>query len=182
MNKAIKLTIIFISIIIIFGLGFYTGKNLHVQDPNDTFAFGWKAAEKRLDEVYSNINNNKAYEQISGSIIKLKNNEIEMKIRPLYALSDPKLDIRNIIVNSDTIIKKKTAKNEEQYLNEVEQFNKEHPNYLKSVINPGGGPSRYYLKEIKIDELKINDQINVRAGYNIANEKNIIAKEIQILQ
>ena len=190
MNK----NIFFIFLIIIFfaggiGLGYlFFNKNCLASeckiDKNNTYAAGWEAAKKRLDNlgIFSAIDKALVIKEINGTVEKVENNELRVGIIPFEPLADPDLDIRIVKINNDTQILKVTEKQPQEYEKDIEEY-KTNRNLTPFEINSPDSsipPSKYKEEKVSISEIKVRDKINIKTGFDIKEKKEFIAKIIII--
>ncbi len=188
MAKKYLIILCIINILIGFAIGlifsqkFRSATKIKANDQNNTFAAGWKAAEKRLEETGAYFFQNKKLpiKTISGSVDKIENNKIYLKVPPLSPLADKELDERIIKIDSNTTIYKVVKKPEDQYRKELEKFYQAHPEALNDAGLQVPPPSRVYSVEAKFNEIKVGQVLLVEADKDISKEKIIIAKKITI--
>jgi len=190
MNK----NIIFIFLIIIFfgvGIGFgylffnKTCPALECQiDKNDTYGAGWNAARDRLIDlgIIRSMDKNLEIIEISGTVKKVESNKVIVKIIPLEPLANPELDERIARIDKDTEIVKKAEKDTVQFKKEIEEYNiliRGSEFDINSSDYPLP-PNRYEEVNIGLDEVIFGSGINVKAGEDIRDKKEFIARKIII--
>lgn len=150
-------------------------------DPNNTYQAGWQAAQKRLQDsgTFQIIDQKTLIMEIVGNVVEIKSDSLLVKIIPIEPLADSNLDIREIELNSQTLIKKIIKKDEQQYLKELNEFNDKHgDDYYgrpDATITP---PNAYTETEISLAEVIIGEQVVIKTQENIRDVKKFTANEI----
>ncbi len=192
----IKKTILFIFILIIFGIGVITGPalNFNKKSNNGTsnsFKAGWDAAMKRFKEngIGPMIDNEIEIKNLQGRIEEIKENKINLKLSYINPLSDPDLDVRIIEIDKAKIYKME-QKDQETFQKEIDEFNKKIKITEKTSITSSPSiqeltplltpPNILVKKEISAADLRVGQQITVTSQNNIKNSKNFSAEEIVI--
>lgn len=147
----------------------------------DTFAAGWEAARKKLEE--SGLVRAEPTEifTISGTITSINENKITLKANPtvINPLAEQAPEIRTITVTSETKIMKLNPKTPEEITKESEEFRKAMT-ALKPGATPPTPPSPYEEDEIEITDLKVGDTVSVTSEANIKMAAEFVAKEISL--
>lgn len=166
---------------IFFTIGFGVSEFLQRKnfDPNDTYAVGWAAAEKKLED-FLGIDTAVPITNLSGFSVDFSDNKLKLQITPLFPLDSPDLNERIIKIDQNTEIVRVIQKDTETIKKEQDEFLRNNPDFLNSPIGPGG-PSRFTEQKVGISELKENLNISVKTDYDIKKEKEFIAKKITIL-
>lgn len=183
-NFKIKLWLIclsgFLSLIIIFLIGYYLGVTSIKQSSaeyND-FKIGYNTAINDLKSSDQIIIPQNIY-TLSGVIKKINNNNFIIEIdtkNPLFKYTPQE---RNIYTLSTTIFKKLIKKSEEKY-------NQELIAYSNIITNlPTGSelpptPERYEASSANYDDLKIGQQIEISSENELLYSDSISAEKINI--
>jgi hypothetical protein len=181
MNKKI------IILISLFFLGIGMGGGIVLQkiffsqkkDANDTYASGWAAAKQRLIDtsVFQEISKNVEIKSISGIVKKIDNNIITIVAQPLEPLSDPNMDERFVVVDSNTKITAFIKKSDQQYQKELDEAIK-RGNFKQSPDSPDGGITEYSSESVSISQIATGSQITINSNEDLRNKKQFTAKEI----
>ena len=182
--------IIIISLIIGIGSGFFLGQMNNTDktielDINNTFEAGWAAAEKRIAETSAYFQLDQGSQdkitQISGAIEEIDNNNLIIKTNPLSPLSDPSLNIRDVLTNGNTLYNKIIFKDEIEYQKEIDEYYKKYSEYKNRADLPDEPlPSETKVAEANFNDLEIGQRITVNANEDIKEKKNFTAKSITI--
>ncbi|MFH1523062.1 MAG: hypothetical protein ABIE43_04580 [Patescibacteria group bacterium] len=194
------LIIIIITAAIFTGVGYYGTSIINNNSPTvvatkesvpsnqDSFQAGWDAARQRLIETGFLKQEKEAIKTISGEVTDVKGNKISLKLVNFFEpLSDPGLDIRIVEADEKTKIDLRSLKDEEQYKNEIEAYEKERQaveETIKSQGQSGSGeeepvkPEPFIVKTGSISDIKEGVSITVKADNDIKNVKEFKAVEI----
>ncbi|MDP2708526.1 MAG: hypothetical protein Q8O93_00525 [bacterium] len=178
--------------LIFFTFGYAVGGNLASQDSgisklakgDNTFAAGWEAARRRLNDSNFFPLAGGEIKSFSGQVEAVEGNKIKLKIRPLEPLADPELDRRIAEVAAETKIYELEQKDERQYQQEMEEFNQKMQSQsltdpeAENNIEPAIPPEPFVKKTIELAEIKAGSIINVSADQDIKNDKSFLATEI----
>jgi len=182
------ITISIIIALVFFTLGYLIGGTsitsigqLSVKGDN-TYQAGWDAAKQRLaDSGFAPMIDNLEIKNLSGTVKEIKDKEIILKINPLEPLADPDLDERIVEIDDNTKIYVLEQKDQVQYQQEIDEFNKkmQDPSTSTEPIMP---PDMYTKKEGNLSDIKVGAILNIIATDNdIKNAKEFKAAEISIL-
>ncbi len=185
MNKKFLVVIIFI---FVFAGGFLGGyfwstknKARNQKNPNDTFKAGWEAAQKRLAETSSYFQIKQVpVKIITGSVIKVYNNLIYLKVAPLSPLADRELDERIVKISKNTKIYKMVKKPDDQYRDELKEFYDKNPEAINSAGIEVPLPSPYQRVKAKFEDIGKGQILAIESEKDISKQKNIVAKTIVI--
>ena len=150
----------------------------------DTFQAGWDAAKKRLVETgfAPEINNEIEVKMVTGEIMGIKDNKINLKINPLTPLADADLDDRIVLINKNSLIYKLVEKNQQKQEEEMKEFEEKimkNKNLNQEFESPM--PPEFFNKEkIKISDIEIGQRVSVMAQKDIKEVKEFTAEEIII--
>jgi hypothetical protein len=182
-----KYIIFSLLIILSFLLGFYFSNYIDRcntqtkinSDPNDTYAAGWEAAKKRLQETGNYfIDITFPIKEIWGEIKNITGNKLFVSIKPLDPLADRSLDERIVIIANNTILLQKIKKSELVYNKEIADFKFEEAS--SGPILPEPYPNMFTESEASIVDFKIGQKIKVEAENDVRNIKEFIASSIVI--
>lgn len=181
MTKKSVILIIFIALFF-FLAGFFSSYFLLKKGASSQcrseFKNGWDAAKKKLVDKGILPNGDTSLLNITGTVEKVTDNELLIKAAIVDPLQEELLDERLIKIEKNTKIYKIVQKDEKEYQKEMEEYFNNERRETDRTSATGGGPTNYYEKEIEINEVKVNDRVEVFAGENIRNEKNITAQKI----
>lgn len=176
--------------LVLLGLGIFVGTRIprKISTPKggqtDSYQAGWNAAKERLAQSpIGGVMVSQATEvkTISGSIQKIEGDKITVKINLTDPLSDPNLDTRTITVNSSTKIVLSVPKSQEQIQKDMADFQEKMKSQTQiDPANPILPPMPFEKKEIKISDLKVDQQISITANENIKDKKEFVASEIGV--
>lgn len=152
----------------------------------NTFQAGWDAAKQRLaqSQYAASIPVGVEIKSVYGVIQKIDQDKITIKITPLEPLADPVLDLRTVIVDSNTKITLTVEKEQVQFQKEMADYKEKTSQAQKesddatiaaSYVMP---PSPFENKEIKLSELKEGQGISANAARDIKEEKEFVALTI----
>ena len=171
-------------IVIIFSLGIMVGLKISSQTSCLSSAnYGVNRINGNAINQSSNLLSDKETKIISGTIQKIDGNKLTFKISSANYLSDSKADIRTVTVDSNTKINLVFEKDPAQFKKEMDAFDEKMKqlqvkNDPSQIENIPLSPSPFENKEIKLSELKENQNITVVADENIKNKKEFIAIQI----
>ncbi|MBU2579532.1 hypothetical protein KKF19_00960 [Patescibacteria group bacterium] len=181
MTKQIT-TIIVITALVFFGLGFAFANYYKPDSGSDTYQAGWDAAKQRLEESgFAPMMGDMEITSISGIVKVIKDNNIYLKIQPLTLLADSDLDNRIIETDENTKIYQFKEKDQAQYQAEMEGFNQkmeEQMGNFEATAEPIMPPEMFIKTEISFNDIKVGQQITVTAQENIKDIKEFKAIEI----
>lgn len=153
-----------------------------------TFQDGWEAAKKRIIEsnlcLKTGVIETK---RVTGTVTSKKNDRLEVKIQPFEILSDPELDIREITVNTETVVYKLSPKTQNVYSDEMRAYYEKQNEIQKKGEKVQEGLENikipeYFIKEkADISDVKEGTLINVVVDEDIKYKKSFVAKEIEIM-
>jgi len=188
-----KISIAAIIAIVFLGLGIFIGIKISKKpipqgaatNAENTYQAGWDAAKARLSQSPMGriIPEGMEIRNISGSIQKIEGNKVIVKINLTDPLSDPALDIRIVTIDSNTKISLNAQKDPAQFQKDMQEFQdkmKAQQGQVDASVQqaPLFPPMSFEQKEIKISDLKENQQVSVIANENIKDKKEFIAAEI----
>ena len=172
--------------IVFLGLGIFIGTKFSKKAVpqcatpkiGDTYRAGWDAAKERVQAYFgTTLIDTIEVKNVYGTIQKIDDNKLKVKIHPVEPLADPDLDIRIITVDANTKVSLAVQKDQAQYQKEFQDFQnkmKQSPtqtNYLQQ-------PAPFDSKAIALSDLKENQQITVTASENIKDKKEFTATQI----
>lgn len=157
----------------------------------NTFQAGWDAAKKRLVETgfVPEINNEIEMKMVTGEIMGIKNNKINLKINPLTPLADADLDDRIVLINKNSLIYKLVEKNQQKQEEEMKEFEEKMREFEEKIMKnknlnqefESPMPPEFFNKEkIKISDIEIGQRVSVMAQKDIKEVKEFTAEEIVI--
>lgn len=152
---------------------------------NDTFQAGWDAAKKQLAENgIGGIPAGVEIKSVTGTAQKISADSIDVKIvSAADPLADPSFNIRTVKISKDTKIYQLAMKDQKQFSQEMEEFQKKSLEQIKdqkaeTISPPVNPPSAYDKKEITLSEIKEGQVITATANENIREKKEFTATEI----
>ncbi|MBI3671216.1 hypothetical protein HY249_00270 [Candidatus Azambacteria bacterium] len=177
-------TILFIAIataLLIGGfLGFAISKKIDSNASKKAYENGWNDAKKRVSEsgLVPAIPEGMPIKTINGVVESTSENEIVMKSNPLAIFSDPKLDMRTVMIDKNTkiySIKQKDPK----------EFEKELAEYTKNLKTNTGAeqktiPEPFLRVETKLADIAKGVRVSITAVNDIKNEQKFTAESIDI--
>ena len=172
--------------VVCFALGFIVAQmnKIGVSLGENTFQAGWDAAKQRLAESgFAPAIAGMEIKTISGEVKEIKGNKINLKIRPLEPLADPKLDNRVVVVDDNTKIFKLESRDPVEYQKEMDVYNRK---IQQQTANPAVGaqplvfPDFFIKKEVKLSDLEAGQQITVVTDEDIKNILEFKAVEITL--
>ena len=184
-NKILKLITLLLIFIIGAVLGYLFSRN-NIQecsfiDPSDTYEVGWQEAQRRYYNSGENIlKTDVSVTVIAGKVIGIDNKTFSFEITKFDPLSDPELDIRNVTIKKDTVIKKYIYKEASVYNAELEKYRQEVKQ--DSLNEDLVSPSEQSLVMTDVSDLMIGTEMSVLSKSNIRNEKSFTAQEVIILR
>lgn len=185
MSKKVLIGVIGVLIVvIIFSLGIMVGLKISSQTSCLSSAnYGGNRINGDAINQPLKLLSDKETQIISGKIQKIDGNKLTVKIISVNSLSDSKPDIRTVTVDSNTKLNLVFQKNPAQFKKEIDAFDEKikqlqvenDSSQMENMLLP---PSPFENKEIKLLELKENQNITVTANENIKNKKEFIAIHI----
>lgn len=194
MKKIIYFVFLFL---LVFLFGFFLGNKSGLlqksgvpesisKGQENTFQAGWDAAKARLKQSSYGIAipDGMEIKNVSGTIQKIAGNKLTVKIiNSLDPLSDPDLDTRIITVDANTKISLAVQKDPVQWQKEMQDFQDKiqqqptqtDPAQAPTPILP---PIPFDTKDIKVADLKENQQVSVTANEDIKDKKEFTAVQI----
>lgn len=188
-----------VAVIIVLGVGIFIGTKLPRKietptgDRNDSFQAGWDAARERLKQSplgMATLEKNDVRD-VNGKILKIVGNKIIVKINPLEPLTDPNLDERIIVIDSNTKIVATSRREDPKFLQEQQAFQekmkqqleqrRQDPSVeLEQIIPPMLGEIIFDKKDVALEELKEDMDISVTSAENIKEVKEFTAVRIDM--
>ena len=175
--------IICLLVIISFGLGFYCSTEVRNNTGvNNTFAAGWEAARKRLEETgqYFMIDTTYSVKEIWGEVKNISGSKLTISIQPLDPLADSSLDERIVTVDKSTTLLQQIKKSDSEYNKELADYNNINQDYLGGPVLPDDYPNMFKESPISIGDLQIGQKIKVETDHDVRNTKEFRAKNILI--
>lgn len=174
-----------LSIGVLFGIFFASNhyKSVVAEVETNAYSQAWAVAQERLsarglNNIYAlnNAGNNK----VSGTVTAVNNDYIQVKIVPFEILANPDLDIRELIINENTIITYIKKKLDSVYQKELVNFYADNPS-AKDSPDPGDGfPSKFETVSGSISDIEPGQKISAEAEGSIIYEKSFIVKSLTI--
>lgn len=204
MKKSIIVFVMLIPVALIsFAAGYYgfhqsedgssLTENVERKSPSEQnnktgFQQGWDAAKERLQETGYTIDETDI-DYVNGEVTKKEGDKIYIEIDPVTPLSDPALDNRIVVINSDTQIFKLLPKDMEQFEREMDEFDKKMEE-LESSEGEGAEEARKELlrneptpdikESAEFSEINVGDYLHVKADHDIATERDFEATTVEI--
>ena len=146
----------------------------------NTYQAGWDAAREKIAKSPQGmmIQSSAETKSISGTVQKIDGNKIIIKALLIDPLADQNLETRIIDVDSNTKIVINTQKDSAQFQKEMQAFQESMKNQASvdqtTPREPIMPPTPFEQKEIKVSDLKENQQISVTAN-DVIGDKNEFA-------
>ena len=172
----------FLTAIVFFVIGFSASTLVAKKDSNDAYLNGWKAAQERLKETsfLQQVEDDFEITSIVGKITEIKNNKILIKANPIEPLSDPRLDTREIKIDTNIEIFIIEEKEQDIYQKEIEEFD---VLFKKEQVSPESvvvQPSKVYNKKISFSDLNIGDKVIVESNEDIKAKREFTTTKIVV--
>lgn len=173
--KLFLFAIIFLVVGYIFG--FVSCGRLSKKDPGDTFEAGWNTLRKRVESTGNFVQkSDQVITSLSGRIIDISTNKVEIEIISINPLLDPELDNRTVVVDDKTLVYRMSKRDDAEYQKEVESALRDKVNSRPDA--PDGMPVRYIQEKISFQELSKGQLVVVKSDQDINNKKQFMASEV----
>ena len=169
--------------VVCFALGFIVAQmnKTGVSLGENTFQAGWDAAKQRLAESgFAPAIAGMEIKTISGEGKEIKGNKINLKIRPLEPLADPKLDNRVVVVDDNTKIFKLESRDPVEYQKEMDVYNRK---IQQQTANPAVGAQPLVFPDffIKKEKFQLNMENYHGIIVNVSQKDKSIFDRLKIL-
>lgn len=182
------ITIIIVTALVFFGLGFVFADYYKSDSNNGTFQDGWNAAKQRLIDsgLAPMMEEDIEITLVDGKVKQINGDKIILSIHPLGPLTDPELDERIVQIDNNTKFYQLKEKDEAQYQEEMEEFDnrieeqEEQIDNLEIDIKPIFPPEMFIREEVSFSNIKIDQELAVIAQEDIKDTKEFKAVEIVV--
>jgi len=171
-----------IILIAVFLVGLYWGQTTSRDIYQQGYESAWQSAKNLVTELGVFAPEQEEIFTIRGTISNKKAHEITLSAEP--ETDNPFIDAgpleRNVLINADTQIFKRTAKDEQDFEQEMEQ-------YLQQAALAGdeeaapGAPTDYVEEIISLDGMREGDAVSITALENIKGAQEFTAAKIYVL-